>query len=120
MSGIAAEMIAWKRANPADDLLTALIHAEDDGDVLDDDELVAQTLLLYIAGHETTVNLIAGGALALLRHPGPARAAARRPRPGGQRRRGNAPLRQPGAGEQADHAGAGHGGGYGRSRRARS
>jgi cytochrome P450 len=67
---IAAEMIAWKRANPADDLLTALIHAEDDGDVLDDDELVAQTLLLYIAGHETTVNLIAGGTLALLSHPG--------------------------------------------------
>jgi cytochrome P450 len=69
LSAIAAEMIAWKRANPADDLLTALIHAEDDGDVLDDDELVAQTLLLYIAGHETTVNLIAGGTLALLRHP---------------------------------------------------
>jgi cytochrome P450 len=67
---IAVEMIAWKRANPAGDLLTALIHAEDDGDVLNDDELVAQTLLLYIAGHETTVNLIAGGALALLRHPG--------------------------------------------------
>jgi cytochrome P450 len=68
--GIAAEMIAWKRAHPADDLLTALINAEDDGDVLDDGELIAQTLLLYIAGHETTVNLIAGGTLALLRHPG--------------------------------------------------
>ena len=67
---IAGEMITWKRANPADDLLTALIHAEDDGDALNDDELVAQTLLLYIAGHETTVNLIAGGTLALLRHPG--------------------------------------------------
>jgi cytochrome P450 len=66
---IAADMIAWKRANPADDLLTALINAEDDGDVLDDGELIAQTLLLYIAGHETTVNLIAGGTLALLRHP---------------------------------------------------
>jgi cytochrome P450 len=70
LAGIAAEMIAWKRQNPADDLLTALISAEDDGDVLDDDELVAQTLLLYIAGHETTVNLLAGGALALLRNPG--------------------------------------------------
>jgi cytochrome P450 len=69
LTQIAAEMIAWKRANPADDLLTALINAEDDGDVLDDDELIAQTLLLYIAGHETTVNLIAGGTLALLRHP---------------------------------------------------
>jgi cytochrome P450 len=70
LNGIAAEMIAWKRRNPAGDLLTALIHAEDDGDMLGDDELIAQTLLLYIAGHETTVNLIAGGALALLRHPG--------------------------------------------------
>jgi cytochrome P450 len=69
LAGIGAEMVAWKRDNPADDLLTALIHAEDGGDVLDDDELVAQILLLYIAGHETTVNLIAGGTLALLRHP---------------------------------------------------
>jgi cytochrome P450 len=69
LAEIAAGMIAWKRANPADDLLTALIQAEDDGDVLDDEELIAQTLLLYIAGHETTVNLIAGGTLALLRHP---------------------------------------------------
>jgi cytochrome P450 len=67
---LAAEMIAWKRENPADDLLTALINAEDEGDVLDDGELIAQTLLLYVAGHETTVNLIAGGTLALLRNPG--------------------------------------------------
>jgi cytochrome P450 len=66
---IAADIIAWKRANPADDLLTALIAAEDDGDALSDDELISQTLLLYIAGHETTVNLIAGGTLALLRNP---------------------------------------------------
>jgi cytochrome P450 len=70
LSEIAAEMIAWKRRNPADDLLTALINAEEDGDVLNDDELISQTLLLYIAGHETTVNLISGGTLALLRHPG--------------------------------------------------
>jgi cytochrome P450 len=69
LNAMATGMIAWKRANPADDLLTALINAEDDGDVLDDEELIAQTLLLYIAGHETTVNLIAGGTLALLRHP---------------------------------------------------
>jgi cytochrome P450 len=70
LAGIAAEMIAWKRKNPADDLLTALIAAEDDGDVLNDDELISQTLLLYLAGHETTVNLIASGTLALLRNPG--------------------------------------------------
>jgi cytochrome P450 len=68
LTQIAGEMIAWKRAHPAGDLLTALVTAEDDGDVLDDEELIAQTLLLYIAGHETTVNLIAGGTLALLRH----------------------------------------------------
>ena len=66
---IGKEMIDWKRQHPADDLLTALIAAEHDGDSLSDDELVAQVLLLYIAGHETTVNLIAGGVLALLRHP---------------------------------------------------
>jgi cytochrome P450 len=70
LTAIAAEMISWKRANPADDLLTALINAEDDGDALEDGELIAQTLLLYIAGHETTVNLIGGGTLALLTHPG--------------------------------------------------
>ena len=70
LTGIAADMIAWKRGHPAGDLLTALIQAEDDGDVLDDDELIAQTLLLYVAGHETTVNLIAGGTVALLRNPG--------------------------------------------------
>jgi cytochrome P450 len=79
LRAIAAEMIAWKRRNPADDLLTALINAEDGGDVLGDDELVAQTLLLYIAGHETTVNLIAGGTLALLRHPAQLAALQRDP-----------------------------------------
>jgi cytochrome P450 len=69
LSALASDLIAWKRANPGDDLMTALIRAEDDGDVLDDDELVAQVVLLYVAGHETTVNLIANGTLALLNHP---------------------------------------------------
>src|SRR5581483_8170056 len=64
-----AEAIAWKRAHPADDLLTALINAEEDGDALSDIELVAQVVLLYVAGHETTVNLIGNGTLALLKHP---------------------------------------------------
>jgi cytochrome P450 len=69
LSGITRELIAWKRANPADDLLTALIAAEHDGQVLNDDELVAQVVLLYVAGHETTMNLIANGLVALLRNP---------------------------------------------------
>lgn len=65
----AAEAIAWKRRNPGDDLLTALIEAEEDGDQLTDEDLIAQVALLYVAGHETTVNLIGNGVHALLRHP---------------------------------------------------
>ncbi len=61
-----ADAIEWKRRNPADDLLSALIAAEDDGDRLSADELEQQLLLLYIAGHETTVNLIGNGTMALL------------------------------------------------------
>jgi cytochrome P450 len=68
LAEIAAEMIAWKRENPADDLLTALIGAKDDGDVLTDEELITETLELYSAGHVTMVNLIAAGTLALLQH----------------------------------------------------
>ena len=62
------EVIEWKRANPADDLLTGLIAAENEGDRLSAEELTAQVMLLYIAGHETTVNLIGNGTLALLRN----------------------------------------------------
>ncbi len=61
-------VIAAKRRDPGDDLLSALLAAEDDGDVLDERELLDQVVLLYIAGHETTVNLIGNGTLALLRH----------------------------------------------------
>ena len=64
---IANEAIEWKRHNPADDMLTALINAEEDGDKLSPEELVSQVILLYVAGHETTVNLIGNGTLALLR-----------------------------------------------------
>jgi cytochrome P450 len=68
MHDFTAEVIAWKRRHPDDDLLTALIAAEDEGDVLSDEELIEQVMLLYIAGHETTVNLIGNGVLALLRN----------------------------------------------------
>jgi cytochrome P450 len=69
MFGLIAEAIADKRRAPSDDLLSALIAAEENGDVLSDDELGEQVTLLYLAGHETTVNLIGNGVLALLRHP---------------------------------------------------
>jgi cytochrome P450 len=70
MQDIVRGLIDFKRKNPGEDLLTALIAAEEDGDRLSDEELVAQVVLLYVAGHETTVNLIGNGTLALLRAPG--------------------------------------------------
>ncbi len=69
MNRLIADVIEWKRANPADDLLTALIDAEDDGDRMSAGELRDQVSLLFIAGHETTVNLIGTGIYELLRHP---------------------------------------------------
>lgn len=69
LSELTAEAIEWKRAHPGDDMLTALIEAEHEGDMLSDDELIAQVGLLYVAGHETTVNLIGNGTLALLNNP---------------------------------------------------
>jgi cytochrome P450 len=62
------DAIEWKRTHPADDLLSALIAAEDSGDRLSPEELLDQVILLYIAGHETTVNLIGNGTHALLTH----------------------------------------------------
>lgn len=69
LTAMIGEAVAWKRSHPGDDLLTALLAAEEGGDVLSNDELVAQVTLLYVAGHETTVNLISNGTVALLRHP---------------------------------------------------
>ncbi|RSD22955.1 cytochrome P450 family protein [Amycolatopsis eburnea] len=63
------DLIARKRAEPAEDLLSDLVHATDDGDSLSEPELVSMAFLLLVAGHETTVNLIANGVLALLREP---------------------------------------------------
>ncbi|MEW2292930.1 cytochrome P450 [Streptomyces sp. NPDC006743] len=64
------ELVSGKRQRPGEDLLSALIHAEDDdGDRLSHEELVGMAWLLLVAGHETTVNLISNGVLALLTHP---------------------------------------------------
>jgi len=61
-------LLAHRRGHPRDDLLTAMIAAEDRGERLTEQELLAMCILLLIAGHETTVNLIGNGMLALLRH----------------------------------------------------
>src|SRR5262249_45338563 len=63
------ELIGQRRATPRGDLFSALIAAEEAGDKLNEEELLATCILLLIAGHETTVNLIGNGVLALLRHP---------------------------------------------------
>jgi len=64
------KLIARRRAQPEEDLLSALIAAEEEGDKLTEQELLSTCILLLVAGHETTVNLIGNGVLALLRHPG--------------------------------------------------
>ncbi|RZS34853.1 cytochrome P450 [Herbihabitans rhizosphaerae] len=69
MAGYFTELIAHKRANPDDALLSGLVRVSEDGDRLSEGELVSMMFLLLVAGHETTVNLIGNGVLALLRHP---------------------------------------------------
>ncbi|KAA5831158.1 cytochrome P450 [Saccharopolyspora hirsuta] len=69
MAQYLTELIEHKRRQPADDLLTALIDSTEDQDRLSDKELIAMVFLLLVAGHETTVNLIANGVLHLLRDP---------------------------------------------------
>jgi len=63
------QLFARRRADPQDDLISALAAAEEGGDRLNDNELLGMVFVLLIAGHETTVNLIGSGALALLEHP---------------------------------------------------
>jgi len=62
-------LVAERRDSPQNDLLSGLIAAEEEGDKLDEDELLATAILLFAAGHETTMNLIGNGMLALFRNP---------------------------------------------------
>jgi cytochrome P450 len=63
------ELMAERRRSPGDDLLSQLALAEEAGDVLTEGQMFSTAILLLVAGHETTVNLISGGVLALLEHP---------------------------------------------------
>jgi cytochrome P450 len=69
MAGYLGGLLRGKRGGGSDDLLTALVAARDEDDALSDHELLSMAFLLLVAGHETTVNLIGNGVLALLRHP---------------------------------------------------
>jgi cytochrome P450 len=64
-----AQAIKQRRANPADDLISALVAARDESDALSENELLAFVILLLLAGNETTTNLIGNGLLALCRYP---------------------------------------------------
>jgi cytochrome P450 len=63
------QLFELRRKNPGDDLTTQLVQAEEDGSKLSNEELTANIILLFGAGHETTVNLIGNGLLALHRNP---------------------------------------------------
>jgi len=67
--GYIRKLLKLRRANPQDDLVSALVQAAEAGDQLSEDELLAMVFLLLLAGHETTVNLIGNGTLTLLEHP---------------------------------------------------
>jgi cytochrome P450 len=69
-AGYFRDLAAARRRSPGDDLLSALVRVHDRDDVLTEGELLATCTQLHVAGHETTVNLIGNGTLALLRHPG--------------------------------------------------
>ncbi|GHF48229.1 cytochrome P450 [Amycolatopsis bartoniae] len=70
MFAYAQQLAAEKRARPADDLMTALVHAEVDGRALDDAELQMFFFLVVIAGNDTVRSALPGGVLALVEHPG--------------------------------------------------
>ena len=62
-------LIERRRSQPGDDLMSGLIAVEESGDQLTEEEIVSTCILLLVAGHETTVNLIGNAILAMLRHP---------------------------------------------------
>ena len=64
-----AGLMRDKRANPGDDLVSALLHVEDDGDKMSDDEITAFLFLMVVAGNETTTKLLGNAAFHLTRHP---------------------------------------------------
>ncbi len=73
------EQIDQRHTAPRDDLISALVQVEEAGETLNREELLSMIFLLLVAGHETTVNLIANGTLALMQHPDQQAQLARNP-----------------------------------------
>lgn len=67
--GYASRVIADRRANPRNDLISSLVHAEIDGDRLDHESLIHESLLILIGGDGTTRHVLSGGAYQLFTHP---------------------------------------------------
>jgi cytochrome P450 family 107 subfamily K polypeptide 1 len=63
------DLFERKRRVPTDDMISRLVHVEEDGEVLDEEEILATVFLMFLAGHVTTVNLVGNGVVALLTHP---------------------------------------------------
>jgi cytochrome P450 len=70
MTGYFKDLVKERRVRPTDDLLSALVQAEQDGERLEHEELIAIAALMFVAGFDTAANLIGNGMFALLRHPG--------------------------------------------------
>ncbi len=77
--GYIQTLLDEKRVHPANDLISGLVQVEENGDQLSENELVSMIFLLIVAGHETTVNLLGNGTLALLQHPDQLRQLQRDP-----------------------------------------
>jgi cytochrome P450 len=86
-------LLAERRRSPADDLLSAILVAEENGRKLSDEQVLSMVETLFAAGHATTRSLIANGMLALLKHPARTQEAARESRADRERGGGNAALR---------------------------
>jgi cytochrome P450 len=68
-TGYLKELFVRKRREPGDDMISRMLQAEEDDDVLTEEEVLATVFLMYLAGHVTTVNLVGNGVVALLTHP---------------------------------------------------
>jgi cytochrome P450 len=79
LSGYFRALLAERRGNLGDDLMSLLLQAEHEGDQLSEEEVVSNCVLLLFAGHETTTNLLGNGLFHLLHHPDATRALRERP-----------------------------------------